>query len=63
MRERGLIREKRDVVGSTVNPAENGKHEFCGEFFDSSQQKTGNWIVSVVLGGSCYQLPCYHSRI
>lgn len=49
MRGRGLSREKVDMVNGTVNPAENGKHELYSKFPDSSQQKTGNWIVLVVL--------------
>lgn len=44
------------MVCGTVNPVENGKHEFYSEFSDSSQQKTGNWIVLVDLVGSYYQL-------
>lgn len=51
MREPGLTREKVGVVGSTVNPREDGKHEFYSEFFDSSQQNTDKWILLVVLGG------------
>lgn len=49
--ERKRLREV-GVIASIVNAVEDAKHGLYSEFSDSSQQKTGNWILSVVLGGS-----------
>ena len=38
------------VVGSAVDPIEDGKYEF----YDPSKQKTGSWILFV--GGSVWEL-------
>lgn len=49
--ERKSLREV-GVIGSIVNPVEDAEHELYSEFSDSSQQKTGYWILLVVLGGN-----------